>query len=193
MADHTEVLENDYEGFYKLDALKIMFVVVGILITVLFPLLLYSVVWYEREIADIHRRTLVNILLSHVCVISIVRCLALRPPYLFMIIFGPQSRPFCQAFVYFGRMSFLCYLTELVLWQAVKYLHIFFWKYIACYNDDFMANFITLMNVVLSSLFIFCTDILGFYNAEVDYHVCVGRLPNASIAGIDFINQLQPK
>jgi hypothetical protein len=45
------------------------------------------------------------------------------------------------------------------------------------------------MNVVLSALFVLCTNVLGFQNAEVDYHICVGRLPNASIAGSDFMNQ----
>ncbi len=49
-------------------------------------------------------------------------------------------------------------------------------------NDSFFALFVTIVNVVLSFVFVFVAYFLGFHNEEPDYHICTGQKPSVNIA-----------
>jgi len=65
--------------------------------------------------------------------------------------------------------------------QILKYLYIFKWKSIVGLNDNFFAMFVTMVNLLFSTVFVFLTYFLGFHNEELDYHICTGRRPQENI------------
>jgi hypothetical protein len=172
---------NFYSGFMELESLKLFYVMFNIILTFVAPLILYSIVWYERFGADLMYRTLSNRSLSHICLISIARCLIARIAsvgYLFII---PLSSNTCDVIVFIGRYSVLCTFSEIVIWQLVKYVYIFRWKYLVCWNDEFFATILTMCNILLTTVFLFFTYMTGHHNAELDYHLCTGRSASANI------------
>ncbi len=48
-------------------------------------------------------------------------------------------------------------------------------------NDQFVSVCITLCAVTFSTVFIFVTYMLGYQNAELDLHICTGKLPHENI------------
>ena len=126
-------------------------------------------------------RTLINLVLSHVCLISIARCFVVRIPYVVMLFVGPCSITTCNVIIFLGRFFFLSVLTEIFLWQIIKYLYIFQWKHMVGLNDIFVANFVTMTNLVFSAVFILSTQMMQFHNAELDFHICTGNHPHVNI------------
>jgi hypothetical protein len=98
-----------------------------------------------------------------------------------MILDGPYSLNVCNGILFVGRFFFLLYLTEITLWQATKYLYIFQWKYLVALNDQFVAICITICAVTFSIIFISTTYMLGYQNAEIDFHICTGNSPHDNI------------
>jgi len=87
----------------------------------------------------------------------------------------------CDVNIFFGRLSFVLTITEITSRQLIKYLYIFKWKSLVRLNDDFFALFVTIINLVLSIIFVFVAYFLGFHNEEPDYHICTGRMPSVNI------------
>jgi hypothetical protein len=172
---------NFYSGFMELESLKLFYVMFNIILTFVAHLILYSIVWYERFGADLMYRTLSNRSLPHICLISIARCLIARIAsvgYLFII---PLSSNTCDVIVFIGCYSVLCTFSEIVIWQLVKYVYIFRWKYLVCWSDEFFATFLTMCNILVTTVFLFFTYMTGHHNAELDYHLCTGRSASANI------------
>jgi hypothetical protein len=170
-----------YSGFMELESLKLFYIIFHIILTFLAPVILYSIVWYERFGSDLMYRTLSNRILSHICLISIARCLIARIAnvgYVFMI---PLSSSTCDVIMFIGRYGVLCSFIEIVIWQLVKYFYIFRWKYLVCWNDEFFATFLTLCNMLLTAVFLFFTYMTGHHNAELDFHLCTGRSTSINI------------
>ena len=82
---------NYFEGLYSDTEFKVAYILFHIFITFAGPLLMYSIVWYERYSADLWYRTLINQLLTHFCLLSIIGCFFFRLPYVGIILFGPFS------------------------------------------------------------------------------------------------------
>ena len=82
---------NYFEGLYSDTEFKVAYILFHIFITFAGPLLMYSIVWYERYSADLWYRTLINQLLTHFCLLSISGCFFFRLPYMGIILFGPFS------------------------------------------------------------------------------------------------------
>jgi hypothetical protein len=121
-----------YSDFMELESLKLFYILFHIILTFLAPVILYSIVWYERFGLDLMYRTLSNRILSHICLISIARCLIARIAnvgYNFMI---PLLSSTCDVIMFIGRYGVLCSFIEIVIWQLVKYFYIFRWKYLVC-------------------------------------------------------------
>jgi len=64
---------------------------------------------------------------------------------------------------------------------VIKFVYIFNLKCVMALNEDFAARCITLCNIVVSGVVVATAQFLGFQNAEVDYHVCLGRDPQQTI------------
>ncbi len=98
-----------------------------------------------------------------------------------MILDGPYSMETCNGIIFILRLFFLLYLAEITLWQMTKYLYIFQWRHLVALNDQFVAVCITLCGVAFSIIFIFVTYMLGYQNAELDFHICTGKSPHENI------------
>jgi hypothetical protein len=166
-----------YAGLVEWDYIKCFYLVFHILLTFIGPGLLYSIVWYERFSSDIRSRTLMNQMLGHMCILSIIDCLINRTLYVSIIYIGPYSTSTCEFISFLNRFFFLIRIMELSIRQLIRYFYIFQWKYLVSLNDDFFAFFFTICNLALSFLFIFTLYQLGFHNGEIDYHICTGKQP----------------
>jgi hypothetical protein len=175
-----------FDGFFEWDALKLLFFVFHIILTFIGPCLLYSIVWYERFSPDLRYRTLMNQLLTQICIFSTFDCLILRLVHLSCFVIGPYSSWTSGILISIARFTFICRLMQLTIRQLIKYLYIFQWKYLVSLNDDFFAIYFTHCNILFSFLFIFTNYFLGFNNSEVDYHLCSGKNPKDNILE-DFI------
>ena len=174
--------ETFYVGLLQWDSLKLVNLVLNFLIMLLGPLFLYSVIWYERFSADLKYRTLINQLLSHLFWIEIFSCILSRLAYFAVYFLSPLPPAVCDIAVFIGRFTFLITTAEIALRQMIKYLYIFDWKHLVGLDDDFAAKFITLLNLLLSLIFLFVSYLLGFHNDELDYHVCTGSNPLDNVA-----------
>ena len=170
-----------FDGFYRWDVTKYISVIWQFVIIAICPVLLYSVVWYERHSADLRYRTIINRLLSRLCFIDIVACIVAQSSYLIIFIFGPLEVNYCNFIVMVARFFYVVCISIITLRQIVRYLYIFKWKYVACLNDDFLAEFITLYLFVFGFTFSFATFVLGYHNEDLDFHICTGNNPLVNI------------
>ena len=187
MADFKNISEENstshtfYVGLVQWDSFKVCYLIFHIILTFIGPALLYSIVWYERFSSDIRYRTLMNQLLSHICIFSIVDCFSNRILYVSIICFGPYSTLACEFLSFMGRYFYLIRIMGLFIRQLFRYFYIFQWKYFVTLNNDFFAIYFTLCNLILSFLFIFTTHELGYHNSDLDYHICTGKTPTDNI------------
>ncbi len=141
---------------------------------------------YERYSADLRYRTLMNQMLSHLCIFHMCE----SPLFIigFFINFSVQSQSelTCHVFTFIGRLMFLFSLTHLVLRQLIKNFYIFHLKHITSLNDDFVAVFLLMLNVMFNTLFAFVTFFFGHHNAEIHFHCCTGRKVSENIARCQF-------
>ena len=170
-----------FEGFREWDAVKWLFIAFHVILTFVGPPLLYFIVWYENYGCNAHYRTVVNILLSHSCSIILHLCLWARFPYVIMQIFGPYPTFMCEMTIMLTKWGFLCIVTEVSLWQLMKYLYIFHWRNVVSMDDDFLAFFLTMNNLLLNGIFTIFMYMIGLANVEVEYHICTGRNPVANL------------
>jgi hypothetical protein len=177
----NEITDNIYSGLLEWDNFKLFYIIFHILLTFVAPLVLYSIVWYERYGSDLQYRTLMHMILSHICLISIARCLTARIPYVAILFTSPLSPNKCDSIILIGRYSFMCTFNEILIWQLIKYLYIFKWQHLVSLNDEFSAIFLTMCNLLLSAVFSIATYMSGYHNAELDYHICTGRSPRVNI------------
>jgi hypothetical protein len=110
--------ENFYAELYKWDSLKTFYLISHLLLSVCSPLLLLSIIWYEKNSADLRYRSLINQLLSHLCFILLFGNLIARPLGVATLFLGPFSHHTCDVIVWSGRFSFTCSLGELTIRQV---------------------------------------------------------------------------
>ena len=88
--NETSVSDRHYfAGYFDWDLVKCSSVIWQSAIVVTSPVLLYLVVWYERNSADLRYRTIINQLLSKLCLIEIVAVMTAQPFSLAILIGGP--------------------------------------------------------------------------------------------------------
>ena len=164
--------QNSFADLYQYDTIKLAFLGCHVALSFLGPFLLYSIIWYEKNSADLRSRTLMNQLLSHLCIIVLLTCLVARPLHILVMLIGPFSYQSCDAVLFVGRYLFICSMFELTSRQIVKYLYIFQWKHLVRINDDFGSKYITLCNCLLSAVYTFVAYFLGYHYSEMDFHIC---------------------
>jgi hypothetical protein len=104
-----------------------------------------------------------------------------------MIVFGPFSKLACDFLIATNRYFFISTFNEVFLWQLMKYLYIFHWGSMALIDDNFISTFVTLVNFFLSAVFIIACFMIGFNNAEMEYHICTGTDPTINIIHSPFL------
>jgi hypothetical protein len=177
------VLENDnfFAGFQEWDWIKVLYVVFHIILTFVVPSLLYSICWYERYSPDLRYRMLSNILLSHTCWIGIFRSIFARIPAVIMFISGPFPVVVCDAFSIFAKFSFVIFITELAIWQFIRFICITKGMKMRIVEDDLIAFYLTLSNLIISMGVTVASETLSFRISEIDHHICTGVDPNEAI------------
>ena len=163
---------NSFAGLYRYDTWKFAYLGCHVLLSFICPVLLCSIVWYEKYSADSRSRTLMNQLLSHLCIIVLLSCLIARPLSILVLLIGPFSSQSCDGVLLVARYLFVCSLFELVLKQIIRYFYIFQWKHLVHIDDDFGSTYITLCNCFLSAVYAFAAYFLGYHYSEMDFHIC---------------------
>ena len=177
LSTNSSVPLDYFAGFREWDELKYFSLGFHIIITFIGPGLLYWVIWYETYGCNANYRTVVNILLSHICWINLARCIITRIPHVIIMIHRLHSILLCDAFVLGARFCYLCLMTEILVWQVMKYIYIFHWKNVVAINDNFIACFLTTTNILLSGVISFVTYMKGFHNVNEEFHICTGKNP----------------
>jgi hypothetical protein len=179
-----------FEGHRTWDTIQAIHLYFNIILTFVAPVLNYAVVWYQTSDSSQQRHLLTNQLLSHVCIISIVRCFTVRIASVLWLHFGPFSTHVCNAALLAGRFFFLLVFAELTLWQFIKYLYSFWPRYLLSINDNFMAAFLTFLNIFLNLVLIVVANMNAFQNSELDYHICTGKDPQQNINNTINVNRI---
>jgi hypothetical protein len=177
--------ETFFSGLFQWDTIKVLHVILNSFIMVFGPILLGLAVWYEKKIADVVYRTLINQLLSYLFIFESIVCVVSRLGYFVNFCFGPNSALICDVNIFLGRLIYVFMITQITVRQFIKYMYIFNWKYIVKLDDNFMAFFLTLTNLMFSLLLCMYSFVLGFHNEELDFHICRDRHPLDNIA--DFL------
>ena len=176
-----------FSGLREWDALKWFFVLFHLVMTFVGPAILYSIIWYESSCSNAHYRTVVNMLLSNTAIICLVSCFFTRIPYVIIVTQGPFPDIVCDISVMLSKYGFLCILTEIALWQVMKYLYIFHWKNVVSMNDAFIANFLTISNLLINGVVAVGMYMTSLSNVEIDYHICTGRNPILNVNSIQYL------
>lgn len=171
-----------FAGLLDWDSIKIANVSLHCIVVVLGPFLLLLVVWYERQVADVIYRTLINQLLSYLFFFQAIFCVASRFSYLVNFCLAPNPIEVCDLSILAGRFGFTFMIGQVTIRQIIKYLYIFNWKSIVGLNDNFMAFYLTMANLLISFCICFSTYLLGFHNEELDFHICTGKSPMENVA-----------
>ena len=131
-------------------------------------------------------------LLSNTAIICLVSCFFTRIPYVIIVTQGPFPDIVCDISVMLYKYGFLCILTEIALWQVMKYLYIFHWKNVVSMNDAFIANFLTISNLLINGVVAVGMYMTSLSNVEIDYHICTGRNPILNVNSIKYFMIKKP-
>ena len=170
-----------YADLMQWDLLKISTLFLRIVLFLTGTILLYGVIWYERCSADIRYRTLMNQMISHVCMIHMYGGFVFLLGFFVIFIIELQWQTLCDIMLFNARFFIVCSVTHLTLRQCIKYLYIYHWRFAFCVNDDFAAIFLLMFNVMVCGLFTFVAYFFGHHNAEITYHCCIGRTYSENI------------
>jgi hypothetical protein len=181
MSLSVEHNQNFFAGYQEWDSIKIIYIIFHALLTFIVPSLLYSIYWYERYSPDLQYRMASNILLSHTCWIGILRCFLTRIPAVFIFVGGPFSFPLCDVVYILGRFSFVIFFNEVAIWQLVRFVFIAKRTKLIINEDNLIAFYLTLCNIVLTVTFMVYVEMLSFRVTEIDYHICTGVDPYQTI------------
>ena len=83
--------DNFIFGLYEDNGFMIVYSIFNLCMTVTSSVLLYSICWYERHNADLRFRTLINQLLSHVCLASLLGAFVARIPHVLIHMYRPAT------------------------------------------------------------------------------------------------------
>ena len=108
--EENNVTTTFYSGFMEWDVLKVICVLSHVLATTIGPCLLYSILWYELNSADLQYRTILNQLMTHCCLIEIVSSTTLKHAFLSFFIVGPFSYNSCDLLICVGNFFFVSLL-----------------------------------------------------------------------------------
>jgi len=151
-----------FEGHQTWETIQAIHHYFNIILTFVAPVLNYVVFWYQTNDSSQQRHLLTNQLLSHVCIISIVHCFTVRIASIMWLHFGPFSSSVCNAALLAGHFFFLLVFSELTLWQFIKHLYSFWTRYLLSINDNFMATFLTFLNIFLNLVLIVVANLNAF-------------------------------
>ena len=140
------------------------------------PLVLQSIIWFERYGND-NKRTLLNMFVSMYCwvVIEFVFFVQILETARFFI--GPLPAFVCQLHAYFrGTLGnvLLLYKNASII---TRYIFIFWLKNPAAFNNEFWCRMISIWVHIFSLLFCGIEESITT-NMSINYYICIGKKPH---------------
>ena len=129
-------------------------IIFGILLEVVSNGLLYGIFIYEKYGVDSQRRTMTNMFLSQICIACIFLNILAHPFGLYGMFLSPDGIGYLLAvwtgFLVRSLYGFigLC-MSEIMI---LKCLYLTKWPMMAILNDNFLATFVGLSNILISLL-----------------------------------------
>ena len=155
--------------------IKIGSLIVSAIIIVITPVLLSSIIWFEKYGPD-NRRTFLNRLYKSIWMVEMEIIFVLQLTEIFRFVYGPMPRFYC----FLKTVARTSYTFQLLLYldaiAIARYLLIFCLKNPTAFQDEFWNMFlgiwIRLAGWLLSIVWSFPTD-----RQLINYYVCSGEDP----------------
>ena len=129
-------------------------IIFGILLEVVSNGLLYGIFIYEKYGVDSQRRTMTNMFLSQICIACIFLNILAHPFLLYGMLLSPDGIGYPLA-VWTGFLMRSLYgfiglcISEIMI---LKCLYLTNWPMMALLNDNYLATFVGLTNILISIL-----------------------------------------
>ena len=189
MASIEEIFRNDSEAFlenaksndYFADLLnqnwwKILCLTISCLGIIASPLVLLSIIWFERYGNDINR-TVLNMFVSLYCWTVIEFVILVQIPETIRLLFGPLPAFLCSLQAYFRASIVTVMLLYKNASMLLRYIFIFWLKNPAAFKDEFWCQMI-LNWVHMCSLLFHGTEHLITTKMPITYFICIGKEPH---------------
>ena len=137
------------------DILTILgFVVILIILELLGNGFLYGIFVYEKFGIDAKRRTVINMLLSQVCLAHIFKNIFAIPFWIYGFFVSPDGILYALAIWTSLVMGSIYYFSVICSCQIMllKYLYLTKWPTMALLDDYFLATFVGFLNILISVL-----------------------------------------
>ena len=174
---NSTTLNEDYFAvlFNENHASRYFFLTFAIITTLLGPLTLYCVIWFERFGSD-QKRTLINMLPAVGCWSAVEFLILVQIPEIFRYIYGPLNPTVCLVHLFFRSRIYCDLLLQLDAAAIVRYVSIFWLKNPAGLRDEFWivfsVSFIRILNIITNFVWHFLTP-----RQTVIYYICTGQDP----------------
>ena len=144
---------------------KILVVFFGILIEIISIFLCCCIVYFEKYGGNVQKRTILNKILSSICLLMIFSNILPLNTFLLRIILGPIPSWLAKILFFYPKVfcgfATMLYLNEMII---IRYLSIFVWKRVPPINDSIFYLIFNLTNAILALVFVLFSN-MG-YNIE---------------------------
>jgi hypothetical protein len=174
---NQSVESTDYFDFLLENKLeRLTCVAIATLVTIIMPVFLYSIIWYEKYCND-SKRTLLNRLVALNCRTGIHFLLLSHVPEILRYAFGPFSEKFC--FIHLVGKSTLgwIFLLHVDAIAITRYIFIFWLKNPVAFHDNFWSQFISIWIHGFSFLAMFVWHFVAQFQTMAIY-LCAGKDPS---------------
>ena len=166
-----------FAGLFNENAIsRYSFLAFGIFSSLLGPLALYCVIWFERFGSD-SKRTLLNMLASLGCWSLIEFIIFVEIPEIIRHFIGPFNPLFCFFHQTNRSRIYNDILLQLDTIPIIRYMSIFWLKNPAGINDEFWIVFINPFIKIFNSITMLCWHFLA-PRQPFGYYVCTGQDPS---------------
>jgi hypothetical protein len=176
MESNNTALKNDFFSTLTEDkqtkGICLSFAVISLLT---FPILAYSIIWYEKYGTD-NKRTMINKFFSMICWSAIENWILVQSSEILCYIIGPLPSNFCFFIRIFRSANFYQFLLYADLAMISRYVYIYCLKNPAGFNDDFWAYFFNMWVKICTLISMMVYHSLLTYQPS-NYYICAGKNP----------------
>ena len=166
---------DSFKGLTSNNPEKVFSLTFAIVTSIVIPILLYSIIWFEKFGAD-NKRTLVNKFTSSGIWCAIEYLLFVQTIDIIRFLYGPLPKHVC----FWVRIVKNAIFQQMFLFFDMiilsRYAYIFLLKNPAGFNDDFWATFMDIW-VVLFSFLVKASQYITEPNQPLTYYFCCGSDP----------------
>ena len=167
--------EDFFEELYSdtnLKRITIIFFFAGTILSIIFET---GIIWYERN-GDHSYRTVLNQLFSTISWFVICYTFLVYIPEGIRYLIGPLNQTWCGIHTFVKNFLVCCFLLASDSIVSLRYLLIFKWTRISVFDDNFLATFLQLSILVVSS-WMTLIEHMSTRNIPLNYYLCTGKVP----------------